>query len=99
MKKSFVGLIASLTAMLVAVPANADNEDEQFVQYLQRNGISIDEDAAVDMAETACDAPLAGFGYSNALQAMQQQYPEFDINTVARVMSQGVLAYCPERLG
>jgi hypothetical protein len=79
--------------------AAGGSRDDQFVQQLKRNGISIDKDAAVDMAMTACQSPLAGFGWSNALREMQSRYPQFDIGTVGLVMSQGLLGYCPERLG
>jgi hypothetical protein len=78
--------------------ASGGNRDDQFVQKLNRNGISIDKATAVDMAKTACNAPLAGTGYYNALQAMKKRYPKFDLNTIGVVMSQGVLAYCPERM-
>ena len=75
------------------------DQDDQFGQQLREKwGISIDRGAAVDMAKTACKAPLAGTGYANALQQMQQRYPKYDINTVARVMAAGILAYCPQRL-
>lgn len=79
--------------------AGGGDRDDLFVQQLKRNqNISIDKGAAVDMAKTACDAPLAGVGLYNAWQRMQQRYPKYDLNTVAMVMSQGVLAYCPGRL-
>lgn len=96
-RKLFVSVLVPLVAVLLAAPANADIDDD-FVDMLNQNGISIGKGAAVDMAETACDSPGAGVGYANALQEMQQRYPKYDINTVARVMSQGVLVYCPERL-
>ena len=80
-------------------PDHADDRDGLFVESLKRNQrIAIDEDAAVDMARTACNAPTAGVGLYNAQQAMQQRYPQYDPNTVAMVMAQGVLAYCPGRL-
>lgn len=78
----------------------AADQGDEFVQGLKRNQrISIDEDAAVDMATAACNAPLQGVGLYNAQQAMQQRHPEYDLNIVAVVMAQGVLVYCPERLG
>lgn len=79
--------------------AGADDHDDLFVQQLKRDQrISIEKDAAVDMAKTACKAPLAGVGLYDAWQAMQQRYPKYDLNTVARVKSAVVLVYCPERL-
>ena len=96
-RKLFVGVLAPLVAVLLAAPANADIDDD-FVDMLNQNGISIGKGAAVEMAETACNSPLAGTGYANALQEMQQRYPKYDINTVARVMAAGILAYCPQRL-
>ena len=80
-------------------PASGGDQGDQFVQSLKEKwGISIGKGAAVEMAETACNSPLAGTGYANALQEMQQRYPKYDINTVARVMAAGILAYCPQRL-
>lgn len=74
-------------------------QDDQFSQDLkQKWGISIDAGAASEMAKTACKAPMSGLGLFNAQQGMQQRYPDYDLNTVARVMAAGVLAYCPERL-
>ncbi len=79
--------------------AGVGDRDDLFVQQLKRNhNISIDKGAAVDIAKTGCDAPLAGIGLYNAQQRMQHRYPKYDMNTVAMVMAQGVLAYCPERL-
>jgi hypothetical protein len=100
-RKFFVGLIAPLIAVALAVPveADTDNQDDLFNDYLNETlGISIDQDAAVDMAKTACEAPRAGIGLSNAWDEMGQRYPEYDINTIARVMSAANLAYCPDRL-
>lgn len=73
--------------------------DDMFVRQLERNqGIKIDKAAALDMAKTACTAPaLAGPGWYNAFQSMKQRYPSYG-NSVANVMAQGILAYCPERL-
>ena len=93
----------TLTVIAMTMPGcsqqSSSDQDSRFVQQLKQNqGISVDEDAAVDMAETACDAPTAGVGLYDAQQAMHQRYPEYDANTVAIVMAQGVLAYCPERL-
>ncbi|WP_222622183.1 DUF732 domain-containing protein [Mycolicibacterium fluoranthenivorans] len=69
------------------------------MQSLKRNqGIDIDESAAIDIARAGCQAPTAGVGLYNAQQKLQQRHPEYDISTVALVMAQGVLAYCPERL-
>lgn len=80
--------------------AGSVTQDDAFVQQLQQNlGISIDKNVAVDMARTACKAPLAGTGLYNAQQAMQQRYPRCTLSTVALVMAQGVRAYCPNRLG
>ena len=95
-----IAVLASVTlaAVLLAVPANADTDDD-FVDLLNQNGISIDKDVAVEMAETACDSPTAGVGLYKAMQAMQQEYPQYSLGTVGLVMSQGVLAFCPERLG
>lgn len=79
--------------------SGAKDPGELFVEQLRRKqGISIDKDAAVDMAQTACKVPLAGVGLYNAWQAMQQRYPEYNINVVAAVMANGVVAYCPERM-
>ncbi|MGU3651855.1 DUF732 domain-containing protein [Mycolicibacterium sp. A43C] len=76
------------------------DQGDLFVQNLKLNQhISIDKGAAADMARTACDAPLQGVGLYNAQQAMQQRHPEYDLNIVATVMAQGVLMYCPDRLG
>ncbi len=33
-----------------------------------------------------------------AWDEMGQRYPEYDINTIARVMAAANLAYCPDRL-
>jgi hypothetical protein len=72
---------------------------DQFVQSLKRNQrISIGKSAALDMAEAACRAPIAGVELYNAMQTMQQRYPQYSIGAVGVVMSQGVLAFCPERL-
>ena len=80
-------------------PAHADDQDDMFVEMLeQKYGIIMDSDAAVDMAKVACEAPMAGVGLYNTQRALQQRYPENSLNTVATVMSAGVLAYCPERL-
>ena len=70
-----------------------------FVDTLKSQyGITIDSDAAADMAKTACSAPIMGVGLYNAEVAMQQRYPRYDLNTVSRVMGAGVVAYCPGRL-
>lgn len=74
------------------------DQDELFVQQLNRNGIPIDKGTAVDMAMTACTSPLAGVGLYNAMKKMQQRYPQYELGTVGRVMSQGILAYCSYRL-
>lgn len=75
------------------------DRDDLFVRQLKQNqNISIDKGAAVDMAKAGCAAPLAGVGLYNEMQRMQQRYPKYPLGTVAMVMSQGVLAYCPERL-
>jgi hypothetical protein len=55
-------------------------------------------DAAADIASVACKAPIAGVGLYNAQRALQKRYPEYSLNTVAIVMSAGVLAYCADRL-
>ncbi len=75
------------------------DQGDLFARQLNRMGISIDKDTAVDLAKTACKSPLEGTGLYNAYKAMQQRYPQYDINTIARVMSQGIVAYCPNRLG
>lgn len=76
----------------------AGDHGDLFVQQLKRDqGISIAKGAAVDMAKTACSAPLQGVGLYNAQQTMQRRYPEYN-NAVGIVMAQGILAYCPERL-
>lgn len=97
-RKLFVGVLTPLVAVLLAAPVSADIDDD-FVDMLNQNGISIDKDAAVDMAETACDSPGAGVGYYNAMQEMQQRYPEYSLGTIGLVMSQGILGYCPDRMG
>lgn len=75
------------------------NQEDLFINYLNQTwGISIDKDAAVDMARTACKAPRAGVGWYNALTAMKQRYPGYDVNTIGRVMAAANLAYCPDRL-
>lgn len=81
------------------IGGGTDDRDSQFVEQLARNqNISIDQRAAVDMAKTACHAPLQGEGLYNAQEAMQQRHPEYSLSTVATVMAQGILVYCPERL-
>lgn len=75
------------------------DRDATFVKSLERNqGIIIDEDAAVAMAHGGCEAPMAGVGLYNAQRQLHDRYPEYDVNTVAMVMAQGVLMYCPEQL-
>lgn len=92
--------MVSLAAGDGAPSGRTGDQGDLFVQQLKRNQyISIDEGAAVDMAKTACNAPLQGAGLYNAQQAMQQRHPEYDLNIVATVMAQGVLMYCPDRLG
>ena len=61
----------------------------------QKYGITIDSDAAADIANTACQAPTSGVGYYNTEQALQQRYPNINVATVTGA---GVLAYCPGRL-
>jgi hypothetical protein len=79
--------------------SGSSDAGDQFVQQLRRNqNISIDKGAAMDMADTACRAPLAGVGLYNAWQVMQQRYPKYSLNTVASVMSKGVVIFCPQRL-
>ena len=96
-RKLLVGAFVPLVAVFSAGPANADIDDD-FYDLLKQYGISIDKDAAVDLAETACESPIAGIEYSNVLDKMQRRYPEYSINTIANVMTQGLLGYCPERL-
>lgn len=82
-----------------SAPAHAEDQDDTFVEMLeQQYGITIDSDAAADIANVACEAPTTGVGLYNAQQELHRRYPENSINTVATVMSAGVLAYCPERL-
>jgi hypothetical protein len=80
-------------------PARAGDQDSTFVEMLkQQYGITMDSDAAVDIARAACEAPVAGVGLYNTQRSLQQRYPDYSLDTVARVMGAGVLAYCPERL-
>ena len=77
----------------------SDNQGDTFAEILeQQYGIRMDSDVAVDIAKAACQAPIQGVGLYNAQQSLQQRYPDNSLNTVATVMSVGVLTYCPERL-
>ena len=90
---------AAVGLLVAAAPVHADDQDDMFVQMLeQQYGITIDGDAAADIASVACEAPLAGVGLFNTQRALQQRYPDNNLNTVALVMSAALLAYCPERL-
>lgn len=77
----------------------SDDPGDTFAEMLeQKYGIRMDGDAAVDIAKAACQAPIQGVGLYNVQQSLQQRYPDNSLNTVATVMSAGVLTYCPERL-
>jgi hypothetical protein len=99
-KKTIAAVATAAVGLLVAAaPAHADDQDDMFVELLeQQYGITMDSDAAVDIASVACEAPIAGVGLYNTQRALQQRYPDNSLNTVATVMSAGVLAFCPERL-
>lgn len=91
------GLVLLTLAWIAGCGGSA--QDDRFGQQLEQKwGISIDQGAAVQMAKAACKAPIAGTGLYKAQQDMQQRYPKYNLNTVARVMAAGVLEYCPERL-
>jgi hypothetical protein len=98
-----IGLAAVATAaaavLVAAAPAHADDQDDMFVKMLeQQYGITMDTDAAVDIASSGCEAPTTGVGLYQSQQALQQRYHDYSLNTIATVMSAGVLVYCPERL-
>lgn len=85
--------------LVAAAPAHADEQADAFADLLQESyGITIKPEAADDIARTACDAPLSGVGLYEAQQEVLQRYPKNSLDLVARVMSAGVLAYCPERM-
>jgi hypothetical protein len=68
---------------------HANDQDDMFVEMLeQQHGITMDRDAAVDMAKAACQAPIAGVGLYNAQRELQQRYPDNSLNTVATVIAQ-----------
>jgi hypothetical protein len=93
--------VTGLVLLILALIAGCGGtpQDNQFSQQLEQKwGISIDKRAAAEMAKAACKAPIAGIGLYNAQLAMQQRYPEYDLNTIGRVMSAGVLEYCPDKL-
>lgn len=73
--------------------AGAGDQDDLFVQDLNDRGISVDKDAAVDMARAACNSPSSGVGGYNAILAMQRRYPQYT-NQVASVMAWGRFWYC-----
>ncbi|KUI48415.1 hypothetical protein AU198_20810 [Mycobacterium sp. GA-1199] len=80
--------------------SSADNDrNDTFVEILKQEwGITMDHDAAADIASVACKAPIAGVGHYRTLQALQQRYPRYSINTVGTAMGAAVVAYCPERM-
>ena len=75
------------------------DQGDTFAEILeQQYGIRMESDAAVDIANAACEAPMQGVGLYNAQQSLQRRYPDNTLNAIATVMSVGVLTYCPERL-
>lgn len=94
-----VGILAPAAAVLLAVPAAADI-DADFVDMLNSSyGISIDKKTAANLAKTACESPTAGPQYVSVLEAMQERYPKYSLNTIGIIMSAALLGYCPDRLG
>ncbi len=88
---------AAVTGSTPSAPRGG--QGDTFVEILQRQrGITMDSDAAANMAKVACEAPIAGVGLYDAQRSLQQRYPQYDLSTVATVMSVAVLTYCPERL-
>jgi hypothetical protein len=98
-KRSALGAIPLLAALLSTPAANADPTDDAFIGALTKNGIPVtDRDSATAMAQSVCD----GFDQHQkssllALKLMKQS--GLSLKQSSYFVGVAVSAYCPEYVG
>jgi hypothetical protein len=95
MIKFAMAIIAAVAAIGLAVPANADPADHQFINTLTAKGITGDRDQLIAEGHQACDTYGAGPAHLGLVYQMLGQGLSRD--QVANVILAGLHAYCPDK--
>jgi hypothetical protein len=93
------GVALSFATPAYADPATDPKLDTNFLDALQRAGITFDNGAeAVNAAKGACDLINQGRSQLDVVHMVTEQNPRIDTMTAAKFTAIAASAYCPQQL-
>lgn len=96
MIKFAMAIIGAVAAIGLAVPANADPADDQFINALAAHGITGDRDMLIGDGHQACDT--YGVGPAHLALVYQVMGQGFSPQQTSTLMLDAYHAYCPGKV-
>nr|WP_231117910.1 DUF732 domain-containing protein [Mycobacterium colombiense] len=83
----------------MAVPADADSDDDAFLAALNKAGITYQSpDRAIKAGQKVCDLAKSGTTEADIVKDLHELNPAFTMGKAAEFVQAAASVYCPDRL-